>query len=54
MSNNIEVKISSFELVCIYNIMAYTVGVTYMYIYEKVFDMDFMKQMIHAHQYGGA
>ena len=41
MSKDMEVKrlkISSFELVCIlqYNVMC----VRYMYIYEKVFDMD--------------
>ena len=38
MSKDIDVKISSFDLVCIlrYNV----IGVIYMYIYEKVFDMD--------------
>ena len=33
-----EVKISSFELVCI--LQYKVIGVIYMYIYEKVFDMD--------------
>ena len=38
MSKYKEVKISSFDLVCIlrYNV----IGVIYMYIYEQVFDMD--------------
>ena len=45
-----EVKISSFELVCIlqYNV----IGVIYMYIYEKVFDMDLCQKLYI--QYRGA